>query len=266
MSIQKEWQLDIKDILQTVQHRPFPLPTEPWVMTQIWHTLLFAHWPLASEALRPLIPNVLTLDTFDDQAWVSITPFFMTHVRPRGVPPFPWLSQFAEINVRTYVTMHDIPGSYFFSLDAGNPIAVALARTIFHLPYFHAHMSCRLTGETIYYQSHRRHGSAPPADFRASYRPIGSITYAQPDTLEYWLVERYCLYTFSQRDRLYRVTIHHRPWPLQAAEAEITWNTMAISKGIPLPNTAPLLHYAQRQEVLVWPIHRVFPSSAFRAS
>lgn len=253
--------MDIKDILQTVQHRPFPLPVEPWVMTQIWHMLLFAHWPLAPEALQPLIPDGLTLDTFDDQAWVSITPFFMTHVRPRGVPPLPWLSQFAEINVRTYVTLHDIPGIYFFSLDASNPIAATLARIIVHLPYFHANISCRLVDETVRYHSHRRHLGAPPADFGANYRPIGPIAYAQPGTLEYWLVERYCLYTLFKH-HIYRCTIHHRPWPLQTAEVEIVRNTMAHAHGIHLPDTVPLLHYAQRQEVLIWPIHRVSPSSA----
>lgn len=254
--------MDTKEIVQTVEHRPFPLPAEPWAMTQIWHTLLFAHWPLSPEALRPLIPDGLALDTFDSYSWVSITPFFMTHVRPRGVPPLPWLSQFAEINVRTYVTLQDIPGIYFFSLDASNPIAVALARTIVQLPYFHAHISCRLAGGTVHYHSHRSHLGTPPADFAANYRPIGPITSAQPGTLEYWLVERYCLYTLFKRDRLYRVTIHHRPWPLQAAEAEIACNTMAHANGIRLPDTAPLFHYAPRQEVLVWPLQRIFPSSA----
>ena len=103
-------------------------------MTQIWHELLFAHWPISPERLRPLIPPVLALDTYEQQAWVGIVPFRMSYVRPRGVPPVPGLSAFPELNVRTYVTVNGIPGVYFFSLDAGNSIAVALARTLFHLP------------------------------------------------------------------------------------------------------------------------------------
>jgi len=107
-------------------------------MTQIWHELLFAHWPVAPDILRALVPAVLTLDTFEGQCWVGVVPFHMSYVRPRGVPPVPGLSAFPELNVRTYVTLNGIPGAYFFSLDAGNTLAVALARKLFHLPYFRA--------------------------------------------------------------------------------------------------------------------------------
>ena|SRR5436305_10477289 len=102
--------MDIHAILQTVEHRPFPLPAGPWIMTQIWHELLFAHWPLVPAILRPLVPSVLELDTFEGQCWLGLTPFRMTHVRPRCVPPFPGLSQFPEMNVRTYVIVKGIPG------------------------------------------------------------------------------------------------------------------------------------------------------------
>src|SRR5437764_14098290 len=125
-------------ILQHKAHRTAPMPTGPWIMTQTWHELLFAHWPIAPEKIRPLIPSVFTLDTFEGEAWVGVVPFRMSNVRPRWVPPMPGLSAFPELNVRTYVTIHGIPGVYFFSLDAGNPIAVAAARTVFHLPYFKA--------------------------------------------------------------------------------------------------------------------------------
>src|SRR5438874_2709059 len=102
--------MNTKEILQTVHHRPFPLPGGPWVMTQIWHRLLFAHWPIALDVLRPLVPSELPLDTFEGHCWVSISPFYMTHVRPRGLPSVPRISQFPELNVRTYVIFQDIPG------------------------------------------------------------------------------------------------------------------------------------------------------------
>ncbi|MFL5624434.1 MAG: YqjF family protein [Ktedonobacteraceae bacterium] len=248
--------MDTKAILGKVDHRPFPMPGGPWIMTQIWNTLLFAHWPLAPEILRPLVPSVLPLDTFDRQCWVGLTPFYMTHVRPRGFPPIPRLSQFPEMNVRTYVVVHGIPGVYFFSLDAGNPLAVALARALFHLPYYHAGMSCKRAGEIIHYRSWRAQLCARPAEFVARYRPLPPVFSAQRGSLEYWLVERYCLYT-TLRDRVYRAHIHHRPWPLQAAELELERNTMALASDIHLPATRPLLHYAHRQEVLVWPLQRV---------
>ncbi len=230
-------------------------------MTQIWHELLFAHWPISPEILRPLIPPILTLDTYEQQAWVGIVPFRMSYVRPRGVPPVPGLSAFPELNVRTYVTVNGIPGVYFFSLDAGNSIAVALARTLFHLPYFKATMQCQRVGDVIRYYSHRTYHSAPSADFIAVYGPTGPVTYSRPGTLAHWFTERYCLYTVVNK-HVYRGDIHHLPWPLQTAELKITRNTMAHSHNIQLPDTSPLLHYADRQEVLIWPLQALSSAEA----
>jgi uncharacterized protein YqjF (DUF2071 family) len=221
-------------------------------MTQIWHTLLFAHWPLAPATLRPLVPPDLALDTFDGQAWVSIAPFAMTCVRPRGFPAVPLLTESLEINVRTYAVYLGIPGVYFFSLDADNPLAVAVARTLTHLPYFPARMRRRLVDERVEYQSHRLVCGSPPAEFVATYWPTAAVKHAQRGTLEYWLAERYCLYTLTRRGHLYRVNIHHVPWPLQPAEAEIVHNSMTVPCALQLPDTKPLLQYSHRQEVLVW--------------
>jgi uncharacterized protein len=247
-------------ILQNVNHRPYPLASGPWMMKQSWHELLFAHWPLKLSTLRSLIPQPLTLDTFAGECWIGVVPFYMTQVSPRGIPAAPWLSRFPELNVRTYVTVNDKPGVYFFSLDAGNPIAVAIARTLFHLPYFNASMSHQRTGDTINYRSRRTHKGATQADFVARYGPIAAPFHAQPGTLEHFLVERYCLYTVVKQygiDKIYRGEIHHAPWPLQVAEFESTHNTMALAAGIQLPDTTPLLHYGQLQEVLIWPLELV---------
>jgi uncharacterized protein YqjF (DUF2071 family) len=248
-------------ILQTVAHRPWPLPARPWIMTQIWHELLFAHWPVAPEALRPLVPSALPLDTFADQAWVGVVPFRMSHVRPRWVPALPGLSQLVELNVRTYVSVNGKPGVYFFSLDASSRIAVAAARTVFHLPYFHAAMRSRRAGDTIHYRSHRTHRGASPAEYTATYRPIAPVAYAWPGMLAHWLTERYCLYTVNH-GRVYRGEIHHLPWPLQAAELETACDTMAGAHGILLPDVPPLLHYAHRQEVRIWLPYRIGPANS----
>lgn len=243
-------------ILGASEHRAWPLPTGPWIMTQVWHELLFAHWPAAFQMLRPLIPSVLPLDTFEGECWVGIVPFHMTQVRPRGFPSIPKVSQFPELNVRTYVTVNDRPGVYFFSLDAGNPLAVALARALFHLPYYNADMSSQRIGDTIQYRSRRTHHGIAPAEFVASYRPIAPVSYAERRSLEFWLTERYYLYT-TYHGSIYRGDIHHRLWPLQAAELTQTCNTMAQAHNIVLPDIPPLLHYSQRQEVLVWPLQRI---------
>lgn len=238
-------------IVQETTHRPYPMPDGPWIMTQSWHDLLFAHWPVAVDQLRPIVPPVLELDLFDGQAWIGIVPFRMTNVAPRGMPALPWLSAFPELNVRTYVTAGNHPGVYFFSLDAANPLAVIAARTLFKLPYFRARMQADRVDGVVDYASTRI--GAPAAAFSACYWPAGPGIEPQPGTLEYFLTERYCLYT-ANRSRVYRVDIHHPPWSLQPAEGEIRVNTMAEAAGIRLPPGRPLLHYARRQDTVAFPL------------
>jgi uncharacterized protein len=226
-------------------------------MTQSWQELLFAHWPIAPGELRALVPEPLALDTFEGQCWVGVVPFRIRHARPRWVPPIPGLSQFPEINVRTYVVMNGIPGVYFFSLDAANALAVTLARTFFHLPYYRAQIQSQVKGNTIHYHSQRTHPGAKPGEFIATYEPVAPAIRPGKGTLESWLTERYCLYTLTKPRHVYRLDLHHQHWPLQSAESDIQRNTMALAHGIALPDTPPLLHYAKRQDVLFWPLHRV---------
>jgi uncharacterized protein YqjF (DUF2071 family) len=233
------------------------MPESAWIMTQTWHDLLFAHWPVDVAVLRSLIPPGFELDSYDHQAWVGVIPFHMTNVAPRGIPALPWVSAFPELNVRTYVKVHGTPGVYFFSLDAGNPVAVGTARTLFHLPYFSAAMDVRERGGAIEYSSRRTSESVAAAEFEARYRPIGPVSPPVLGTLEYFLTERYCLFTVDSEFHTLRVDIHHPPWPLQAAEAEITKNTMAAAAGIPLPSMAPLVHFSKRQDMVAWMIQRV---------
>jgi len=237
-------------------HRPWPLPHEPWVMTQSWHDLLFAHWPVDTALLRQKVPRRFTLHLYNDQAWLGIIPFHMTNVAPRGLPALPWVSAFPELNVRTYVTVDDKPGIYFFSLDAGNPLAVRTARTLFSLPYFSANMAVTIDHEWVAYTS-RRIKTEQSAEFAGRYHPSGPVHEPQPGTLEHFLTERYCLYTLDGRLRPYRLDIHHRPWPLQPAELETTVNTMADAVGIRLPSRAPLLHFAKRQDMVAWRLRRI---------
>ena len=222
-------------------------------MAQTWHDLLFAHWPVESAVLRRLVPQALTLDTFEGKCWIAVTPFHMSGIHLRGFPPIPGISRFPELNVRTYVTLDAKPGVYFFSLDASNAPAVWGAKTFYHLPYFVSEMSVDTREQWISYLC-RRKGSN--AEFHGRYRPIGAVQFRQEGTLESWLTERYCLYSVA-REHVYRAEIHHEPWPLQDAEAEIEINTMAASAGIALIGRPPLLHFARKLEVLVWTPQRV---------
>jgi uncharacterized protein len=221
-------------------------------MEQTWNDLLFAHWPISADVLRPLVPPVLPLDTFEGQGWVAVTPFHMTGVRPRGIPPLPGISNFPELNVRTYVTFGGKPGVYFFSLDAASRAAVWAARATYRLPYFYARMSVEREGDWIAYRSQRNLDTK----FQAKYRPRAPVQLRSAGTLEHWLTERYCLYTVF-RNSVFRAEIHHEPWPLQDAEAEISRNTMASSAGIKLPEVQPLLHFAKKLQVLIWPLGEV---------
>ena len=221
-------------------------------MHQRWTNLLFAHWPVPANLLRRLLPPALTLDTFEGEAWVGVIPFHMSNVRPRGLPPLPWLSAFPELNVRTYVRVGDRAGVWFFSLDAANPVAVRAARAAVHLPYYDARMRVMVGSDRVVtYDSDRTHRGAPAASFRAAYHPEGDVFHARPHTLEHFLVERYELFSVA-RHGLIHVRIAHHPWPLQRADARIEVNTMGQAAGIPLTGAATQLHFARRVDVRTW--------------
>jgi len=224
-------------------------------MAQSWHDLLFAHWPVPADALRGLIPGQLAVDTFEGQAWVGVVPFRMNGIRLRGLPALPWLSAFQELNVRSYVTLDGRPGVFFFSLDAANPVAVATGRAWFHLPYLRARMACEREADGVRYRSTRTDSGAPPAELRLRYRPLQPPTRAERGTLAHWLTERYRLYAVDRRGRVFAGEIHHEPWPLQPAEAELEVNSMTQALGLRL-ESRPLLHFARRLDVLVRSLSR----------
>ena len=241
-------------IVESTAHRPWPMPRAPWLMTQTWNDLLFAHWRVDVSELRRVVPPVFDLDLFDGEAWLGVVPFRMTNVGLRATPAVPLVSAFPELNVRTYVRVADRPGVYFFSLDAARWLAVAAARTLLNLPYYTADMTAERHGDALRYESARR--TPPSAQFKATYEPIGDPFVPTAGSLEYFLTERYCLYHHHRRGHPYRLDIHHRPWALQLASATITMNTMAAASHLTLKGT-PLLHFARRQDALAWPPARL---------
>lgn len=243
---------------QRTHHRPWALPTHPWRWRQSWCDLLFAHWPIAAEALRPWVHEALDIQECDGTSWIGVIPFRMTGVMRRRWPDMPYLSAFAELNVRVYVTYEGKPGVWFFSLDATNPLAVWAARRFFSLPYFHADIHIQASPSGLHYASQRKR-SLSQACFQAHYQPVSEVFEAVPGTIEHWLTERYCLYTTCAAGSLYRAEVHHRPWPLQLAEADLESNTVCqATTGIELDGPPVLLHFAQRLDVVVWPLERVF--------
>lgn len=207
-------------------------------MYQSWGSLLFIHWQIDASKLRPLIPPPLEVDTFDGTAWVAIAPFTMWDVRPRFVPSIPLLSSFHELNVRTYVKLDGEPGVWFFSLDANQNLAVKGARALYHLPYHYSDIELTRTNHGVDY--HLRRPGELPAYFDARWSEGDDVSHASPGSLEFFLVERYCLFT-EHRQAIYRCPISHAPWPLRSAALEECSTNLLAANGIEQPAAEPHL-------------------------
>lgn len=234
-------------------------PDQPVLMHQNWHHLLFLHWEVPPQELQALIPPELTVDTYDGKAYVGLIPFTVTGARPVLTPPLPWISNFHEINVRTYVHHKGRnPGVWFFSLDASSAIAVAAARAAYKLRYFHSQIECNATSEampTIDFKAHRTDPQSPsPANATLKYQPMeGIVTHAQVGSLEHFLIERYILYATDEAHRLHRARVHHQPYPVQRAELLTMEETLIWAAGIRRSESLPLRHYASEVSVRIYP-------------
>jgi uncharacterized protein YqjF (DUF2071 family) len=240
---------------------PRARPQRPAIMRQDWHHVLFLHWPVPPDQLRLLLPAGLELDLYDGVAYVGLTPFTMTGVRPSYLPPIPFVSHFHETNLRTYVHVGGRdPGVWFFSLDASGGLAVAAARALLGLPYYLARIDMDFdrsaNDPVIDYRLERRGPLIPAATCSVRYVPIGPARHAEVGTLEYFLAERYILYT-THRERLYRGRIHHQPWPLRDADVPSLEETMLSAAGIHRPERPPLAHYGREVNVEVFTAERV---------
>jgi uncharacterized protein len=235
----------------SIRSRPSGQP----VMHQTWGKLLFMHWPTKASLLRPLIPISLEIDTFEGAAWIAIVPFTMWDIRafPPYVPQIPGLNAMHELNVRTYVHLNGTPGVWFLSLDCNNAAAVVGARTFFYLPYYNAKITLQREASTISYRLERT--DEPLASFRAIWHIGLPVPTSAPDSLEFFLTERYCLFS-AHRENIYRSRIHHPPWPLQTATLESHSSTMIKVLGLPEPTELPLLHYAEENSVDIWALEK----------
>lgn len=224
------------------------------VMRQRWARLLFLHWRVPADEVRPRIPAGLEVDTHDGQAWIGLVPFAVRNARPVFLPAVPGLSSFDEVNVRTYVHYRGRdPGVWFFSLDASSRVAVGAARTFFKLGYRFAEMSAHVDGESVSFHSRRIAPGPLPATCEMRYAPRGEVAHAGPGTLEHFLVERYVLYA-AHGARLYQGRVHHEPYPLQTAAVDGLSEDLLAAGGFRRPAGEPLVHYASGVGVEVFPI------------
>ncbi len=250
---------------------PTRRPNGRIVMRQQWRDLLFLHWEVPATLLQSLIPDELTLDTFEGKAYIGLVPFTMRNVRPIWAPSVPPLSNFHETNVRTYVHYKGRdPGVWFFSLDAANPIAVQIARLWFKLPYYYARMRLekreekekRRKGEeetqsTVEYATERLWPAPVPAACHVDWTPEAGVRHAEPDTLEHFLIERYILYAY-RNGSLYSGQVHHPTYPVQNATLKYLEESLIAQAGIIRPDTPPpLVHYSAGVDVDIFPLGRV---------
>jgi uncharacterized protein len=237
-------------------------PDASVVLYQDWHFLLFLHWEVPPAELQQLVPAELTIDTFEGNAYVGLVPFTLTGVRPVLTPPLPWISNFHEVNIRTYVHRDGRdPGVWFFSLDASSAIAVAAARAAYKLPYFHAQMEFLASNQPVPMIDFRAHRDdsrgAMPANAHIRYCPMeGIVSQADPGTIEHFLIERYILYTTDDAHHLHRARVHHQPYPIQRAEVLDLEETMIRAAGIRRSESHPLRHYASEVNVKIYALER----------
>ena len=237
--------------LVDTSHLPFPAPARPWSITMRWQQLLFLHWRVPAESLRPHLPNGLAVDSHDGSAWLGVVPFEMAATRFRLLPRIPGSHTFPELNLRTYVRAGDRAGVWFFSLDAASRLAVEGARWSFGLPYFAAHMQCNRDGDEVHYQHVRRDRRGPAASFAALWRANGPARTSAPGTLEHFLTERYCLFAL-RRGVLLRGDIAHRPWQLAPAELALEHCDMTRLLDLQLAGAPESALVAQPLDVAAW--------------
>jgi uncharacterized protein len=233
-------------------------PPGPVVMRQRWNKLLFLHWPLHPALIQSRLPPGLHVDTFGGSAWLGVVPFFMERVRPVLLPPVPKLSWFLELNVRTYV--HDDsgrPGVWFFSLDCDQPVAVELARRLFHLPYEHAEMNATVDGGRVSYHA-RRLGDPARQPAHYQFGPAEKPAPAAPGTLDWFLVERYLLFAKGPGGNLFSGAVHHFPYHIARADCP-AWSAEPLAwDGFPVPHGPPAsMLIAEPVDVKIFPPRRV---------
>lgn len=236
------------ELLNYLEHRTAPLPKGPWAMYQRWDDILCLHIPVDAEALSRYIPDGLSLDLYEGSAWVSIFPFKIKDLQFRGLPKPPYIHHFLELNVRTYVKHKNIPGIYFFSLDAEKSLPVLGAR-MGTLPYFKAKMRAKEKDGWIHYESRRQYSSE--VYFKGKYRPAGPTENKEYEPLEKWLLERYYLFN-TVKGTVIHVGIHHLPW--RPEKADIVYDKQSLKTLMPgsITGEPVLAHYVNTLEVIFW--------------
>ena len=223
------------------------------VMYQTWRHLLFLHWEIEKALIQTSLPAGLEVDTHEDKAYIGIVPFFMEGVRPRCCPAVPGISNFLEINLRTYVYHKEtgLPGVWFYSLDANQKLAVKVARSFFRLPYHFAEMKARIDDSSGKIQYASRRATSPDVQLRYTYIQKGDSAMAEPGSLEFFLVERYWLFSYNDKTNTLKCgQVHHHPYQISDVKVEEHDDRLFQLNDFPTPNSG-YTHQCYSSEAIV---------------
>lgn len=232
---------EIDNILSETKHRPFDFPADKWTYYQEWNNALFLHWKVPFEALRKLVPEALKLDTFEGEAYISLVAFTMQKIRPRNLPAVRFISDFDEINVRTYIDNDNKKGVYFLNIEAEKQLSVFIAKNLSGLPY----------GKSNIQRTNNKYQSKNSLkDFYLDAEFDVKEPATEKKALDNWLTERYCLY-LDKDNAFYRYDIHHKEWEIKNVELKQLNLNYKIG-NISLSNETDLVHYSEGVKVLAW--------------
>lgn len=231
----------IKEILSKISHRPFEMPKGDWIYYQEWNNAVFLHWEIPFQILRQLVPKPLELDNFEGKYYVSVVVFTMEKIRPKYLPSVSFLSDFEEINVRTYVEKDGKKGVYFLNIEAEKWLSAFVAKSLSGLPYEKSEIH-RIENQCISTNKNK--------SFHLNINFEIGETLQQKTDLDLWLTERYCLFLDLGKN-LYRYDIHHEEWEIKSLKI----NHLEIDYRLEncILNHAPTLtHYSNGIKVVSW--------------
>lgn len=232
----------IDSLLSKISHRPYPLPTGKWQYYQEWNRALFLHWEIPFELLRESVPQTLHLDAYQGKYFISLVAFTMEKIRPRSLPSLEMISQFDEINLRTYICHQQKKGVYFLNIEAGKPLSAYIAKKLSGLPYETA---------TIQRSTNRYHSQNLKKKYFLDLSFEIGESLPSKTQLDHWLTERYCLY-LNQGQKAYRYDIHHEEWNLKRLtlyQCHLKYRVGSKTLG---PEPPQLVHYSEGVQVISW--------------
>jgi uncharacterized protein YqjF (DUF2071 family) len=236
---------EIEGILNSISHRPWILPKGRWRYYQEWNNALFLHWKVPTAELTKLVPKDISVDTFNEESWISLVAFTMERIRPRNFPAVSIVSDFYEINIRTYVTKENKCGVYFLSIEAAKQISCFVAKSLSGLPYIKASIHVQKNSASYKYSSIN---VAKGFHFDANFT-IGERI-SNKSELDNWLTERYALY-LNIGQKVFRYETHHKAWDLNMVEISDLQTNYKIG-GISLNRKPDLTHYSAGVKVVSW--------------